>query len=155
MSLIVEDGTGLPNAESYISVSSADDYHAKRGNAAWAALDAAAKEAFLRRGTEYIDAVYTFKGHRLKDGQALAWPRDVEGVPMAVQRATAELALRAINGDLMPDSGPQVKSETVGPISVTYMDGASKFTAFTAVNAMLASLLDDGAAFGQARVIRS
>ena len=154
MSLIVEDGTGLPNSESYISASSADDYHTKRGNAAWAALDAAAKEAFLRRGTEYIDAVYTFKGHRLTDAQALAWPRDVEGVPLAVQRATAELALRAINGDLMPDAGPQVKSETVGPISVTYMDGASSFTSFSAVNSILASLLDESA-YGQARVIRS
>ena len=89
MALIVEDGTGLQNSESYISVSSADDYHAKRGNTAWAALDAAAKEAFLRRGTEYIDTVYTFKGHRLKHDQALAWPRNVEGVPVAVQRAGA------------------------------------------------------------------
>ena len=154
MTLIVEDGTGLPNAESYASVSFADDYHAKRGNAAWAGLVDASKEAFLRRGTEYIDAVYTFKGHRLTDTQALAWPRDVEGVPLAVQRATAELALRSINGDLMPDSGPQVKSETVGPISVTYMDGASSFTSFSAVNSMLASLLDE-TKYGQARVIRS
>ena len=154
MSLIVEDGTGLPNSESYISVLFADEYHAKRGNAAWTALDSAAKEAFLRRGTEYIDAVYTFKGHRLTDAQALAWPRDVAGVPVAVQRATAELALRSINGDLIPDAGPQVKSETVGPISVTYMDGAANFTSFSAVNSMLASLLD-GSAYGQAKVVRS
>lgn len=32
MPLIVEDGTGLPDAEAYISVADADAYHDARGN---------------------------------------------------------------------------------------------------------------------------
>ncbi len=35
MSLIVEDGTGLSTAESYISVADATTYHTDRGNATW------------------------------------------------------------------------------------------------------------------------
>ena len=43
MSLIVEDGTGLAGAESYVSVTDADTYHDKRGNTAWATLTTAQK----------------------------------------------------------------------------------------------------------------
>ena len=35
MSLVTEDGTGLPTAESYISVADATTYHTARGNAVW------------------------------------------------------------------------------------------------------------------------
>jgi len=38
MTLIVEDGTVVPNADSYLSVADADTYHQTRGNGAWFAL---------------------------------------------------------------------------------------------------------------------
>src|SRR5690606_27756416 len=92
MALIVEDGTGLPNAEAYISVADADSYFAKRGNSAWAALTVDAKEVALRLGADYMAAVYgpRWCGERLTDTQALDWPRDEQGVPEAVKRANAE-----------------------------------------------------------------
>lgn len=40
MSLIVEDGTGLPDAESYASVAFADAYFTARNNSAWTGTDA-------------------------------------------------------------------------------------------------------------------
>ncbi|WP_313398189.1 DnaT-like ssDNA-binding protein [Stenotrophomonas sp.] len=152
--LIVEDGTGLPNAEAYISAAEADTYHANRGNAAWAALDTPAKEAALRKATDYMGIAYGGRWHgvRLTPGQALDWPRGVVGVPEAVKRASAELALRASTAELAADQGPAVKSETVGPISVTYADGASQFQRYPLVDGLLASLLDGS--YGQARVIR-
>jgi len=145
MALIVESGAGLPDAEAYISVAEADAYFAARGNAAWAALNTAAKEAALRLGADYMEAAYgpKWKGERVSDTQALSWPRGgIDGVaddavPVAVQRANAELAVRASAGPLMADQGAQVKSETVGPISVTYADGARQETRYAAVDASL------------------
>lgn len=140
MTLEAEDGSGLPNAEAYISVADADQYFSLRGNIAWAALAEPAKEAALRLSTDYMAAVYgpRWCGERLTDTQALDWPRaGFSGVPEAVRRANAELAVRASAGPLLGDQGAQVKSETVGPISVTYADGARQDVKYAAVDAAL------------------
>lgn len=146
MAIVIEDGTGKADAEAYIAVADADSYFSLRGNTVWAALTTEAKEAALRLGTDYMEAMYSAKwcGERATDTQALSWPRTGTSaasdiVPLAVQRANAELAVRASQGALLADAGAQVKSETVGPISVTYADGARQQAAYAAVNAMLAS----------------
>ena len=81
-SLIVEDGTAKPDAESYISAADASTYHAARGNTDWAALTTLAKERALRRATDYMLQVYSLQwaGVRHTTTQALDWPRD--GVPV-------------------------------------------------------------------------
>jgi hypothetical protein len=152
MAIVIEDGTGKADAEAYISVADADTYFAARGNSAWAALTTEQKEQALRRAVDYMTAVYgqRWKGERSSTTQALDWPRDgVLGVasdvaPVPVQRANAELALRASAGDLLADQGAQVKQEVVGPISVTYADGARQWIRYAMVDGMLAGLLRDG-----------
>lgn len=151
MALIVDDGTGLATAEAYISVTDADAYFLARANTAWAALTTGAKEAALRQGADYLEG-YRWKGERLTSAQALAWPRSgvvVDGVtaaavPEAIRRANAELAVRASQGALSVDVGAAVKSEQVGPISVTYQDGARQQTRFEAVERMIAAYLFGG-----------
>lgn len=157
MAIVVEDGTGLANAEAYISVADADAYFLARGNAAWAALLTDAKEAALRLGADYMEGAYgqRWKGCRVSQTQALSWPRDgvcVDGyelpddeVPLAVARANAELAVRASAGSLLEDQGAQVKSEQVGLIAVSYMDGARQAIKYAAVDAMVAALLNGSA----------
>jgi hypothetical protein len=165
MALIVEDGTIVTGAESYISVADADAYFSARGNAAWAALTpTATKEAALRKATDYMTGRYglRWKGDRVSELQALDWPRssayangfliDSGSVPVAVQRACAELAVRASSDDLAPDVGAQVKQEVVGPISVTYADGARQDTRYALVDSMLAAYLKGA---GQIPVVRS
>ena len=140
MALVVETGEGLPDAEVYISVADADKYHADRGNAAWGELAEPAKEAALRRGADYLGAAYASRwcGHRLTDGQALDWPRTGhDGVPVAIARMNAELAMRSLTGPLMADEGAAVQSETVGPISVTYAKGNTGAVRYTAIDAAL------------------
>jgi len=66
MPLIVEDNTGLANAESYISVADADVYLANMGRTSWAAATTAAKEIALRKATQYIDTAYSFRGARVR-----------------------------------------------------------------------------------------
>src|ERR1700756_1371902 len=77
MSLIVEDGTGLANAESYISVADATTFHNNRNNTAWAALTTAVQEACLRKATDYMIAKYRMRwlGRRVLITQAVDWPR--------------------------------------------------------------------------------
>ena len=129
MPLTVEDGTGLATADSYASRAEADAYHAARGNAAWSAASTDARDAALRKATQYLDTRYRWVGNRSTLTQALEWPRYFVprlGYPTGwpqprVVNACIELALRALSGDLLvDDEGRDVLSEQVGPISVTY-----------------------------------
>lgn len=167
MALVVEDGSGLADAEAYISAEDADAYFLARGNTTWAALTDEAKEAALRDGSDYMLAVYgpRWKGSRVSATQALDWPRDGvvangfevgdDVVPTAVARANAELAVRASAGPLLGDQGAAVKQEVVGPISVTYQDGARQVTRYASVDGMLGAYLRDGSGGGQVPVVRA
>ncbi|ASN67306.1 hypothetical protein 10AX3_7 [uncultured Caudovirales phage] len=146
MPLIVEDGTGLPAAESYISLDSLKAYAAGRGVDISGVTDEQ-NESALRRATTYIDGKYRkhlqsgrwaslFSGEKKNGrGQALEWPRsgaeDYEGlpisdstVPIEVKNATAEAGYReALNpGSLSPDfvSASMVKREKVGPLETEF-----------------------------------
>lgn len=153
MSIVVEDGAGLPNAEAYISTADADTYHGNRGNTAWAALANPAKEAALRHATDFMSTALRWSGVRATATQALDWPRagtELNGfpiaanvVPAAVARACAELALRATAGSLSPDAEPVVLETTVGPLTTKYAPPAAASAAdqYPAVVAMLAGLL--------------
>lgn len=133
----------------YGALIGANDYHAARGNAAWAAETVVDREAALRRATDYIDGRYRmqtaggcwvsmFRGKRT-DGRAqdLEWPRtgakDSEGnaipddeVPVEVENATYEAALLELQnpGSLSPVfvASQLVTREKVGPIEVAYSD---------------------------------
>lgn len=127
MSLVIEDGTGLPNADSYVSVADANAYAAAMGHVSWlaAGVTEAQKETALRRATQYVDSRYRYKNSKLNPDQALEWPR--AGFTWPVKRvldATCELAVRALAGDLYSDVAPDdnIKSETVGPLTTVYQD---------------------------------
>jgi len=78
ISLVVEDGTGRSNANSYLSVEDADSYHANlTQSAAWESAALAAKQSALIAATQYLDCEYggLWRGVRAHEGQALAWPR--------------------------------------------------------------------------------
>lgn len=161
MALAVEDGTGVADAEAYISVTDADAYFSARGNATWAALDPTAKEQVLRKGADYLESEFRWRGDRATSTQALSWPRSgvtmdgvalaSDAVPLAIKRANAELAVRASAADLKADEGAQVLSEQVGPIAVTYAPGARQGTRYAAVDAMLAAYVRGGGAVSVVR----
>lgn len=159
MSLIVEDGSIVANAESYITVTNAGLYHTARGNAPWATITTAQAEEALRRGTDYMMQVYRmrWKGYRKSGLQVLDWPRSyvyrepfVQGaigaypylvsditVPLEVQNALCELALRAAAGELISDLSRGVHSETVGPIAIVYDERDPQYTRYRQIDLML------------------
>jgi hypothetical protein len=83
-SFVVEDGTGLPDANSYVSVSDAlsylDVYPVSTSNA-FSSLELDEQERVLKTATHLIDTrlFAYFKGDgRAVDGQSLLWPRTAE-----------------------------------------------------------------------------
>lgn len=141
--LIVETGVGVPNANVYDTMEGISAYHEVMGNEAWA--DAAdspddERESAFIRGTAYIEGKYGPRLTGKKKGgrpQSLMFPQvglvDAAGeaiadneVPIEWKRATYVAALRELvaPNSLMPDYDGmgRVKSETLGPLSVTYMD---------------------------------
>jgi hypothetical protein len=165
MALIVEDGSGLSNSESYISVADADARQASVGNDIWAPLSTAEKEEALRRATIYMTAAYRERwvGRRNNLEQALEWPRygvSVEGwpvspqsVPADVAKACSDLALKAAAGDLAPDLEPMVIREKVGPIETEFSRGSPQYKRFRAIDMMLSPYLSGGP--GMVRLVRS
>lgn len=140
MPLVVEDGGGLSNADSYVSLADALAYHAARGNADWAgAASDTVREQALRRATAWLDVTFAarFPGYRVNGrDQALEWPRtaaydgggyliDNDAVPKEVKFATYEAALREVetpNSLLAPSPATYatIKREQVGPIEREY-----------------------------------
>lgn len=169
MAIVVEDGTGKTDAESYLSVAEADAYHLARGNSVWAAIATQElKEQALRRALGYLEGRFrsSWKGSRLYQRQALSWPRygvnvdgftlDTDVIPVDLKNAQAELALRTPTADdlLVEDLGQSVTSEKVGPISVTYADGStSSVVSYSQVKMMLEQLMAGGS--GQFRIVRA
>ncbi len=126
--LIVEDGTGLENANTYTSIIDADSYHAALGRTTWAELEDDEKAAALIKATQFVDASFTWCGARMFRVQALAWPRhqgldssgesillidrdgwDIEGIPSAIKKAVAEAAFISLDAELFTVADPNGK----------------------------------------------
>lgn len=122
IAIVVEDGTGKADANSFGAIADADTYHELRGNGAWAALSSDQKATNLILATDYMCQVYgaRWKGVVATDVQALDWPRkdtgnvlwdyvlpEDEGYPIALpvnlQKACYEYAARVQSAPLAPD----------------------------------------------------
>lgn len=76
LTIIKENGTGLPNANSYADASDGDAYHETHiYAAAWTAAAADVKEVALVMATRLLDAECEFLGFLKSSAQALQWPR--------------------------------------------------------------------------------
>jgi hypothetical protein len=171
MALTVEDGTGLTDADSFVSVAECDAYHLARGNTTWTGSDSL-KEAALRRASLFLSNAYPWQGWQFRPRlQALAWPRggvvDQDGfdvrsdeVPVEIRHATCEVALRELvsPGAMNPDvtTAETVKSVTAGSVSVQFANagpgaGANRPTLLV-VRDLIAGLLRTGSGglFGRA-----
>jgi hypothetical protein len=133
-----------------VDVAVADDYHSARGNAAWAKLDAIAKQSALIRATDYVEMMYgaRFVGEKISLAQQLSWPRrgvagvSVDEIPSAVEKAVCELALRAGSKKaLIVDEGRAVKRKKTDVLETEYEAGSSAQPSFPVVEKLLASLL--------------
>lgn len=109
---VVEDGTGLSNATSYVSVEDATDIICVNihVSAAWEALSVADQEKLVSWASRYLDAHARWKGTKTVPTSALRWPRcgvydrdntliDENTIPEQLKIATAEMARYLITED--------------------------------------------------------
>lgn len=137
MSLTVEDGTGLVDADALISTEEADLTHLQHGNTEWEPIDQQDKEAAIRNATIFLTHSLTWAGFPVNQrDQAVCFPRvgvtdrygyDVpsDAVPREVKLATAFLALydSANSGDLTQpkhDDRTVLKRKKIGEIEKEY-----------------------------------
>jgi hypothetical protein len=147
MALTVEDGTGLAGADSFISLAAFKTACANLGYVLTAYTDPQL-EVSLRKGFDYINTAWRYKGTRLTAAQAGEFPRTdlvdwsgftVTDVPARVVKANVELGFKGLTVDLYTDldRGGRVQSESVGPISVTYAADAPAGVVFRAAEQLL------------------
>lgn len=140
--LIVEDGTGLATANSYVSLAEANTYFSVR-NLLWTGSDSV-KEMALVQASEYITARWepVLKGRRLSIEQSLAFPRVLNigailppagfyftgnyhqsinpleqayfnGIHSQLKQAVFQYALRALSTRLMTDPATESPIEEI------------------------------------------
>jgi len=142
---IVEDGSGKPDATSYLTVEEADgimDRVPDEYKASWLSKDEYEKQQVLVWGTQIFDDYVYFPCHpnqKTNQFQALNFPRygifnqdgyqiDAHSVPSFVKRAVTQLAFSLGATDLTSEPIRGITSATVGPLSVTFDDNYSHQT---------------------------
>jgi len=173
--LIIEDGTGTPDANSYISVDFALNYLLGDRKIKFNSLTDEKKEEALIQGTQLIDILFDYKGSRLTSDQALSFPRvgieldgfPVEGIPTVVKKAAVEGAWLAITERRLFNnkSDRVIASERIDVISTSYFNpkdaGVNENKSrFEILNKLLKNLIREeekkgGSSIGSASVIRA
>ena len=164
MALVVEDGTGLANAEAYAAVADFVDYYTKRGETTLAAKTVAEIEVALRKGADALDNFYRgrWKGVQTTTTQALSWPRegvvddhealehDDDYVPPQIAKASIILAGKSFSADLQPDAerSGTIKREMkqVGPLQkeIEYTEGQDISNIYNSVDTLVRGLITTG-----------
>jgi hypothetical protein len=151
--LIIEDGSKVDGANSYVDLSDFRDYAVKRG--VDLPLEDSAIEPFLIQAMDYVEAQRgRFQGIRTYPKQRTQFPRigvkidgeDVQDdeIPELLQRAQMQAAIEAFKGvNLLPTSeGLAVIQEGVGKLGVRYSEKIGGITpTMTAVESLLQPLL--------------
>ena len=146
MTIIVEDGTIVDNANSYVSELDLIAYALVRG-VIIASEDA---EELLIKSMDYVESL-GFKGIKIRQDQSLQWPRasvvidsyltGTDEIPDELVKGLNETALSIQNGeDPLADIARLQKGVSVGSISVEYQTGSS-VTVVRKVNSALRKLL--------------
>lgn len=131
---IVEDGSGVDNANAYLEVTEADQIIENYGNPSdWSSASTAEKQNAIREATRYLDLNYTWDGYKVYEDQVLQWPRyemydeddnymAEDEVPLRVRQACAYLASKVVAGDTLikdqQDEGAVKRTkDVIGPLT--------------------------------------
>lgn len=170
MAVIVEDGTGLSNSNSYVSDAELLSYANARGIALLSSTT-----PLLVMATDWLETK-SFIGNKGSQNQALQWPRisyspvplgtlsyaplymfpiylSVDGyiitptmIPARLKKAQMEAAIQMDVGyDVNAVMEQEVVSEQVGPIKVEYQQGSTNAVYLPVAEKILAPLLSKGA----------
>lgn len=148
VTLIVEDGSGLPNANSYCDLDYALEYCTMKGYTSWQSLSETEQKVFIIRGTEFIDNFYNWRGRKGKGSQALSFPRFylydddhylINGIPEKLKKACLEAAFLNSSTDASTlfstkDENGAIKRQKVDSLEVEYFNNQQNETNLNAVD---------------------
>ncbi|MFM7009113.1 MAG: DnaT-like ssDNA-binding protein [Betaproteobacteria bacterium] len=140
--MVVEDGTGLSNANSYVTLQEAEDYLSIKSASAFEIWDAELdQENYLMQATRVLDQRAHFTGYKTVSTSALRWPRsgvsDRDGVslsydviPNPIKAATIEIAYHLLSQNIDPSlptqtSDGQISSIKADVIEIKYVSGTA------------------------------
>ena len=161
--MIVENGTGLPNADSYVSIEFADSYFSARGVSGWESLSTEQKEQSLICATDFIDSIYQWYGKKATSEQALRFPRVnlvdyegqvIEGIPTCLKQAVCDASMLKANGTELfqtKNENGDVVSETITTLSFNYSksdksEKTTQTTLYDSINTKLRGLFKESSA---------
>ena len=135
MALVIEDGTGVANAESYVTALEARAFALKRGITL--DVDDAVVEPLLIQAMDWLEALrLRFIGSELEKSQQLAWPRygvvifgylvDEDLIPPQLKNAQMQLCIDAQTTALQPTSaGKEVTKNKVGELEKQFAESGT------------------------------
>ena len=155
ITLIIEDGTCITDANSYVSLEYADTYMLNTGKTDWVDKTDEEKKAYLINATTYIDRIYGklgWKGRRKYREQSLCFPRvelydndgfEVKGIPTVLKKAVCEASFIGMTSSLFAtnDTTGAVKRQKVDVLEVEYFDETETEISFVSQYDILDSLL--------------
>jgi hypothetical protein len=152
MTITVEDGTIVTNANSYVSEAELTAFASARnvtlsGNYT--------EEQLLILSMDYIDSL-KYKGAKRLYTQGLQWPRvdvwidgyynDIDNIPTELKNGLMQVAVSIDAGNSPQQLAPRKTiKEKVGELEVEYAAGSSSVAIDTKVMSFLYKLLDSGA----------
>jgi hypothetical protein len=147
--IIVEDGTVVSGANSYVSEATLTTYATDRGYTLTTSTS-----VLLIKAMDYLESL-DFIGVKFSEEQDLQWPRswvevdgyavDSDEIPQILKNGLCEIALNIdLDYDPLAPIERATKREKVDTLEVEYMDGASSRVITPKINAMLRKLLNSG-----------
>lgn len=126
ITLILENGTGVVGANAYVTAAYVSAFATLNGNTLWCD-NVSQQNLAIAAASEFLDLRYStrFCGDLVNPLQGLQFPRSItdpftlvvtqSGIPNALQKAVATLALQFLNGglDLNANSDSDIASEEV------------------------------------------
>lgn len=131
MQFIVENGEGLDNATSYVTVEYVDDYiEFVDVDSEWIDMDDEEKQLRIMQATEYVDNLLIWTSQLKSTDQSLNFPRNefndkqgrtiaADSVPSRIKQAVAVVTHTGLSQDIY-DEGALLSSEIYGKSSETY-----------------------------------
>lgn len=141
--ILVETGTGIVGANSYVTLDEADDYLSlKPTYSLWENLEE--PENYLMWATRLLDQRAMFRGSKAVPESGLRWPRkgvcDRDGlsvpydsVPFPIKAAVIEIAFNLVSQSVDPSTpsaaaGGQIKRIKADVLEIEYVEGTATST---------------------------
>lgn len=141
VTLIVEDGSGISDSNSYCDLDFALEYCVNHGYTSWIDMTEEEQKVYLIKGTSFVDNFYEWKGYKRTSVQSLEFPRnglidnnktEILGIPNNLKKAVIEAGFINYSSEVdnlfvSRDENGAIKRQKVDELEVEYF-GESEAT---------------------------